>query len=112
MVLPRPFRTDQPHSARMYDYLLGGTDNFPPDRDAAERALVGFPHLRITARQNRAFMTRAVRHLAAEVGIRQFLDIGTGIPTSPPKYRVQGQLFSQYRASCPAESPPPGGGSS
>ncbi|MCK9921991.1 SAM-dependent methyltransferase [Frankia sp. AgPm24] len=83
---PRPpvnLHTDQPHSARMYDYLLGGKDNFPPDRDAAEQALAGFPYLRIATRQNRAFMTRAVRYLAAEAGIRQFLDIGTGIPTSP-----------------------------
>ncbi|WP_163549589.1 SAM-dependent methyltransferase [Candidatus Frankia nodulisporulans] len=80
---PVNLRTDQPHSARMYDYLLGGKDNFPADRDAAEQALAGFPHLRTATRQNRAFMTRAARYLAADVGIRQFLDIGTGIPTSP-----------------------------
>ncbi|SQD96738.1 MULTISPECIES: SAM-dependent methyltransferase [unclassified Parafrankia] len=81
-------RTDVPHSARMYDYYLGGKDNFPADREGAEQAIAVFPSLRDAARQNRAFMVRAVRHLAAEVGIRQFLDIGTGIPTSPNLHEV------------------------
>ncbi len=80
--------TDQPHSARIYDYFLDGKDNFPADRAAAEHALVEFPHARITARENRAFMHRAVRFLAGEVGIRQFLDVGTGIPTSPNLHEI------------------------
>ncbi|WP_370657227.1 MULTISPECIES: SAM-dependent methyltransferase [unclassified Frankia] len=81
--VPVALKTDQPHSARMYDYYLGGKDNFPADREAAEQALSVFPNARIAARQNREFMIRATRYLAGEVGIRQFLDIGTGIPTSP-----------------------------
>ncbi|OHV26369.1 hypothetical protein BBK14_21305 [Parafrankia soli] len=72
-------RTDLPHSARMYDYYLGGKDNFPADRAAADQALHAFPGLQVTARQNRAFLIRATRHLAGELGIRQFLDIGTSI---------------------------------
>ena len=67
------------HPARIYDYLLGGKDNFDVDREAAEVALAAMPELRGMARANRAFLGRAVRHLA-ESGIDQFLDIGTGIP--------------------------------
>jgi hypothetical protein len=80
--------TDQPHSARMYDYYLGGKDNYLADREAAEQAIVAFPSLRDAARQNRAFMVRATRYLAGEEGIRQFLDVGTGIPTSPNLHEV------------------------
>ena len=68
------------HSARMYDFYLGGTTNFPADREAAGRALAVFPFARSAARANRAFMRRTTR-LLAESGIRQFLDVGTGIPT-------------------------------
>ncbi|WP_436774978.1 SAM-dependent methyltransferase [Yinghuangia sp. YIM S09857] len=67
------------HSARMYDFYLGGKTNFPPDRAAAEQALAAFPYVRVTAQENRAFLLRLVRHLAG-LGITQFLDIGTGIP--------------------------------
>ncbi|GJF28015.1 hypothetical protein KNE206_07150 [Kitasatospora sp. NE20-6] len=74
-------RPEIPHPARMYDYYLGGKDNFPADREAAERALAANPEFRSTARANRAFLQRAVRHVAA-LGIDQFLDIGTGIPTA------------------------------
>ncbi|WP_308301658.1 SAM-dependent methyltransferase [Frankia umida] len=63
--------------------MLGGKENVLADREAAERSLAGFPHIRTSARQNQAFRTRAVRHLATDAEIRQFLDIGTGIPTSP-----------------------------
>ncbi|GAA1952463.1 SAM-dependent methyltransferase [Kitasatospora viridis] len=76
-----------PHPARMYDYFLGGVTNFPADREAAGRALAVFPWARIAARANRAFMQRATRHLARR-GIDQFLDIGTGIPTSPNLHEV------------------------
>ena len=72
----------RPHPARRYDYWLGGKDNFQADRDAAEAIANVFPHIRTAARENRAFMQRAVRYLAAEAGIRQFLDIGTGLPTA------------------------------
>ncbi|ADP78959.1 SAM-dependent methyltransferase [Pseudofrankia inefficax] len=81
-------RTDVPHSARMYDYYLDGKNNFPPDRKAAELVLAEFPQARTVARQNRDFLRRATRFLAAHVGIRQFLDVGTGIPTSPNLHEV------------------------
>ncbi|CAO5159769.1 O-methyltransferase involved in polyketide biosynthesis [Frankia sp. AiPs1] len=81
-------KTDQPHSARMYDYYLGGKDHFRADREAAERALASFPNARTSARENRAFLVRSIRHLASTAGIRQFLDIGTGIPTSPNLHEV------------------------
>jgi S-adenosyl methyltransferase len=85
---PVDLKTDQPHSARMYDYYLGGKDNFPADREAAKQALAVFPNARVVSQQNRAFMIRATRHLAREAGVRQFLDIGTGIPTSPNLHEV------------------------
>jgi len=70
------------HTARVYDYWLGGKDNYPADREAGDRSEQVHPTVRVTARQNRAFMQRAVRFLAKQ-GVRQFLDIGTGIPTQP-----------------------------
>jgi S-adenosyl methyltransferase len=76
---PPEVDTTKPHSARMYDYFLGGKTNFPVDRAAAEQTLAAVPHARTAARANRAFLLRAVDHLA-RLGIRQFLDIGTGIP--------------------------------
>ncbi|OHV41548.1 MULTISPECIES: SAM-dependent methyltransferase [Pseudofrankia] len=81
-------RVDVPHTARIYDYLLGGKDNFPADREAAERTLAVSPLTRPSALANRAFLHRATRFLAVEAGIRQFLDIGTGIPTSPNLHEV------------------------
>jgi hypothetical protein len=80
--------TSRPHSARMYDYYLGGKDWYPVDEEAAERVLEVCPQIRRTAETNRAFMHRATRSLAAEHGIRQFVDIGTGIPTSPNLHQV------------------------
>ncbi|GAA5015526.1 SAM-dependent methyltransferase [Kitasatospora paranensis] len=80
-------RADVPHPARMYDYYLGGKDNFPADREAAERALAANPEFRTTARANRAFLQRAVRHVAGQ-GIDQFLDIGTGIPTAGNTHEI------------------------
>jgi S-adenosyl methyltransferase len=79
---PPEFDTGVPHSARMYDYWLGGKDNYAVDRAMAEAFLQQIPTLRAMAQENRGFVTRATRYLA-EQGIRQFLDIGTGIPTSP-----------------------------
>ena len=80
--------TDRPHPARVYDYLLGGKDNFAADRAAAEAGLQANPNSRIPPRENRAFLRRAVRYLASEAGISQFLDIGTGIPTSPNVHEI------------------------
>ena len=96
-VKPVELRTDVPHSARMYDYFLGGKDNFPADREAAEQFLKIFPETRVVARQNRAFLQRAVRFLTAEAGIRQFLDIGTGIPTSPNLHEVAQSVAPECR---------------
>ncbi|MFI9274941.1 SAM-dependent methyltransferase [Kitasatospora sp. NPDC052896] len=76
---PSELAVDVPHPARMYDYYLGGKDNFAADREAAERIIAAVPHARLGARINREFLGRAVAY-AAERGVRQFLDIGTGIP--------------------------------
>ncbi|MGV9674228.1 SAM-dependent methyltransferase [Nocardia sp. NPDC003482] len=76
------FDTQKAHSARMYDYYLGGKDNFAADREAASTVMEVFPETAQAARANREFVHRAAR-FAARSGIRQFLDIGTGIPTEP-----------------------------
>ncbi|MFF5303137.1 SAM-dependent methyltransferase [Streptomyces sp. NPDC013161] len=79
--------TGKPQSARMYDYFLGGKDNYPVDWEAAEKVISLFPAVKQMARVNRDFMHRASR-LLAERGISQFLDIGTGIPTQPNLHQV------------------------
>jgi hypothetical protein len=81
-------QTNRPHPARVYDYLLGGKDNYAADRAAAAEGLKANPNSLIPPRQNRAFLRRVVAYLAREAGIRQFLDIGTGIPTSPNVHEV------------------------
>jgi hypothetical protein len=86
--LPQEINTNVAHPARVYDYWLGGKDNFPADRALAEHIMEAIPTMRAMAAANRAFLTRAVRYLAGEAGIRQFLDIGTGIPTSPNVHEV------------------------
>jgi O-Methyltransferase involved in polyketide biosynthesis len=80
-------RTDRAHSARIYDYLLGGKTNYQADREAGDAALAAMPSIRTTARAQRAFMHRSSRAIA-ELGIDQFLDIGTGIPTEPNLHQV------------------------
>lgn len=81
-------RTDRAHSARVYDYLLGGKNNFPADREAAEKIIADWPGASTAARAARACMHRITRRLAGAHGIRQFLDIGTGIPTTPNLHEV------------------------
>ena len=76
------------HQARIYDYWLGGTDNFAADRKAAEEAAAAYPGVVTGARANRQFLARVVRQLAAGAGIRQFLDLGTGIPTANNTHEV------------------------
>jgi hypothetical protein len=76
------------HSARVYDYWLGGKDNFAADRDAAEEAIAASPGIVEDVRANRAFLARAVRFLAGERGVRQFLDIGTGLPAAAGTHEV------------------------
>ncbi|WP_235490907.1 SAM-dependent methyltransferase, partial [Frankia sp. AvcI1] len=72
---------DDPNIARIYDYLLGGAHNFAVDRDAAAKLTQAWPQIQQAARVNRAFLGEAVRYLAGPAGIRQFLDIGSGMPT-------------------------------
>jgi S-adenosyl methyltransferase len=86
--LPQDINTDMAHPARVYDYWLGGKDNFPADRVLAEHIMEAIPTMRTMAAANRAFLSRAVRYLTEEARIRQFLDIGTGIPTSPNVHEV------------------------
>jgi hypothetical protein len=85
---PVPFDTSVAHVARVYNYWLGGKDNFAADRAAGEQAIKAFPNIPLSARANRAFLARAVRFLAGEMGIRQFLDIGTGIPSASNTHEV------------------------
>ena len=85
---PPEINTNVAHPARVYDYWLGGKDNFPADRALAEHIMQAIPTMRAMAAANRDFLVRAVRYLAEQAGIRQFLDIGTGIPTSPNVHEV------------------------
>ncbi|KAB8195965.1 SAM-dependent methyltransferase [Nonomuraea phyllanthi] len=87
MTAPHGINPNIPHSARVYDYWLGGKDNFEADRRVAEQTLAAVPSVRESARNNRAFLGRAVRHLT-RLGIRQFLDLGTGIPTQGNTHEV------------------------
>ena len=86
--LPVLVDTTRPHQARVYDYWLGGKDNFAVDREAAEQALAAYPGLRRGVRAQRAFLANAVGYLTSTAGVRQFLDIGTGIPTANNTHEV------------------------
>ncbi|MFE9207446.1 SAM-dependent methyltransferase [Micromonospora sp. NPDC007230] len=77
-----------PHPARRYDYWLGGKDNFAADRQSGDAVAAAYPAIRTTVIENRRFMQRATRYLAGTAGVRQFLDIGTGIPTSPNLHEI------------------------
>jgi S-adenosyl methyltransferase len=80
--------TSRPHPARIYDFFIGGQNNFAADRETAAQILRRSPTAHIAAQQNRAFLGRAVRYLAAEAGITQFLDIGSGLPTTSNVHEV------------------------
>jgi hypothetical protein len=95
--LPPEIDTSRPHPARIYDYGLGGKNHFAVDREVAERAWAAMPTGRTAARENRAFLGRVVRYLAAEQGIRQFLDIGTGLPTTDNVHEVAQRLAPDSR---------------
>src|SRR5260221_5176889 len=82
------FDTRVAHLARVYDYWLGGKDNYAADREAGDQAIQAYPDIVYSVRANRAFRARTVRYLAREEGIRQFLDIGTGIPTANNTHEV------------------------
>jgi hypothetical protein len=94
---PLPFDTSVAHQARVYDYLLGGKDNYAADRAATEAWLKVDPGMAFSARANRAFLGRVVRYLAEEAGIRQFLDIGTGIPTAGNTHQVAQAIAPESR---------------
>jgi len=90
--------TSKPHTARMYDYYLGGRDNYEVDREAAQHVIDLFPDAVLWARANRDFMQRAVRYLV-ESGVRQIIDIGTGIPTSPNTHEVAHAVSKDIRVA-------------
>jgi S-adenosyl methyltransferase len=83
------FDTSRAHMARVYDFWLGGKDNFAADRAVAEQVAAAYPEIRAAVRAQRAFLARAVHFLVAEEGIRQFLDIGTGLPSADNTTRLR-----------------------
>ncbi|HEV2371691.1 MAG TPA: SAM-dependent methyltransferase [Streptosporangiaceae bacterium] len=96
-VVPLGIDVSVPNAARMYDYYLGGNNNFPADREAAEKVLRAAPWIRATALENRAFLGRAVESLTAEAGIRQFVDVGTGLPTRGNVHEVAHRVAPDTR---------------
>ncbi|MFF5183026.1 SAM-dependent methyltransferase [Streptomyces sp. NPDC000345] len=91
--------TSKPHPARMYDYFLGGKDNYEVDQEAAEQFIKAAPEVREAVRANRRFMHRAVRHVVAEGGVRQILDIGTGLPTEPNVHQIARAVAPETRVA-------------
>ncbi|HEX5996779.1 MAG TPA: SAM-dependent methyltransferase [Jiangellales bacterium] len=89
--------TNVPHSARIWNYWLGGKDNFAADREVGDQVRAVFPHIVENARASRAFLIRAVRHLAADQGIRQFLDVGTGLPTANNTHEIAQAVAPESR---------------
>lgn len=96
---PSEIDTSRPHPARMYNYYLRGKDNYMVDREAAMEVLRAAPDVRAMARENRAFLQRAVRFLVGEAGIRQVIDIGTGIPAAGSVHEVAQQLAPDARVA-------------
>jgi len=94
---PRQFDTTVPHSARIWNYWLGGKDNYAIDRQVGEHVAKLFPSIVDEARISRSFLRRAVRYLAAEAGTRQFLDIGTGLPTVDNTHQIAQQVAPECR---------------
>ena len=94
---PAGLDTSTPNIARMYDYFLDGKDNFAADREAAQKLIEMMPQLPLVARANRAFLRRVVRALASEYGIRQFVDIGAGLPTAGNVHEVARQAAPDTR---------------
>src|SRR5215469_115957 len=92
----RGFDARVAHPARVYDYWLGGKDNFEADRIAGEATIAAYPAIRASARANRAFLARSVRYLA-EAGVRQFLDLGTGLPTANNTHEVAQSVVPDSR---------------
>ena len=91
------FDTKVAHSARVHDYWLGGKDNYTADRAAGDAVIAAYPGIVKSVRANRAFLARVVRYLAGEAGIRQFLDIGTGIPAANNTHEVAQSVATDCR---------------
>ncbi len=89
--------TTVPHSARIWNYWIGGKDNYPVDRAAGDQVIATFPDITRMARSARAFLMRAVRYLVAEAAMRQFLDIGTGLPTANNTHQVAQAIAPESR---------------
>ncbi|WP_235487906.1 SAM-dependent methyltransferase, partial [Frankia sp. AvcI1] len=89
--------TSVPHSARVWNYWLGGKDNFPADRELGDKVFEVYPDIVHVARAQREFLVRAITFLAGEVGIRQFLDIGTGLPTADNTHEVAQRIAADSR---------------
>ena len=94
---PGGIDTTTPNVARIYDYLLGGKDNFAVDREAAKRLIAASPDMAGIVRDNRSFIGRAVRFLAEEAGIRQFIDLGGGLPTQTNVHEMAQQVAPDAR---------------
>src|SRR6185295_8170621 len=94
---PPGIDTTKPSIARVYDFMVGGKDNYAIDRMVAQRALEIVPDAQEAGRACRAFLRRVVRYLAAEAGIRQFLDLGSGLPTDTNVHQVAQQVDPQAR---------------
>jgi S-adenosyl methyltransferase len=94
---PPEIDTSVPHSARIWNYWLGGKDNYPVDRAAGDEYRATYPEIVNVARASRQFLTRAVGYLAGEAGVRQFLDIGTGLPTADNTHEVAQRIAPESR---------------
>jgi O-methyltransferase involved in polyketide biosynthesis len=94
---PPEIDTSRAHAARVWNYFLGGKDNYPIDREAGDQVLALMPEIVDSARADRAFLGRVVRYLAGEAGIRQFLDIGTGLPTADNTHEVAQRVAPDAR---------------
>jgi hypothetical protein len=95
--LPPELNSNVPQTARIWNYWLGGKDHFPVDRQVGDQILEAFPAIVENARASRAFLARAVRYLAGEAGVRQFLDIGTGLPTANNTHQVAQRVAPESR---------------
>ncbi|WFE28706.1 SAM-dependent methyltransferase [Solwaraspora sp. WMMD791] len=95
--LASKLQVDVPHAARMWNYWMGGKDNFQADRDAGDAVAGVYPEIAVMARQSRRFLIRAVRFLAAEAGVRQFVDVGTGLPTMENTHEVAQSVAPESR---------------
>jgi SAM-dependent methyltransferase len=92
-----PFDVNVPNVARIYDYVLGGKDNYAADRKVADELLEVMPDVVAACRENRRFLRRAVRYLAGEAGIRQFIDIGSGLPTAENTHQIAASVRPEAR---------------